>query len=293
MFTRIAFFVVVATGLGLAAPAMADYQVILDYNSGLCMGVQAGLMQANQPIIQWTCNAGPDQTWLVPAPGANNVQIQNSKNSSYCLAVNDYNEGSQLVIQPCFENGSAPRGTFWSVSGPVSGETYNGMVLTSDMSSFVAAVSGAGTSPGNPIIQWADQITGPNTHLEQQWNFEPTSVTFNLYAWTSIENDGSGSALTGNLNVSINGNWSVSGGEFTAYDHSGDSVNFTATCSEANLQYWPSWSDSIGGNVLQDPTCKLTGSGNNSYLTADWRAIVSGWQSSGGQASCFLSAWAG
>ena len=133
--------------------------------------------------------------------GGDQLQIQNLKDSGYCLSVNNYSEGSQLVIEPCIQQGSVSAGTLWLVSAPVGGESYSGQVLSSDMSGYVASVSGANTMENAGIIQWLDQITGPNSHPEQQWLFEPTSITFNMYAWTSIAIDGNAATLTGKINL--------------------------------------------------------------------------------------------
>jgi hypothetical protein len=230
------------------------------------------------------------------------TQIQNLKDPNFCLAVQDFNEGSQLVIEPCLECASTVAGGegCWFVSSDVlDGNGNQTWALWQDWDDLVAAVAAppnnnAAMTAGTGIIQWQNQFTGGGnniSHKEQLWFFEMPSLAFNMYASTIIQNDGSTAALTGQINFSANGDWWISGGRVTAYDHSGTNVGFTATCSEANISGWPSWSGAFGGNFFQDPGSNLTGSGNSSFFAQDWSAIASAWQSSGGQASCTLNAY--
>jgi hypothetical protein len=309
---------------------MADYLSIVNYNSGLCLAVAYGTMQPGQPVIQWPCTAGNDQMWnistyvtvgnyaLAQASGGDQLQIQNLKDPNYCLSVNDSNEGSQLVVQPC----SAGAKTRWNIDSPNSGIfldpefPYLAQTLTSDMSGMVAAVAAGSTAANTGIIQWQNQITGPNTHKEQKWLFSPKTITYPIYAPNvSIRNDGNEASFGGQVHFSINGDFSVSGGEITAYDTSGKSLNFNVSCTvngsevgEIFLPGWPSWSGSMGGNIFQDPTASLTDSGNSSVVQQSWRQILagSGWAyttwcatASGGQGpypclgetNCTLNIW--
>jgi hypothetical protein len=300
MLKKIASLVALAIGLTLAAPAKADYLSIVNYNSGMCLAAAFGTMQAGQPIIQWPCTGGNDQMWNISAfqiaqttdnmsvllrSSGNQLQLQNLKNPNFCLAVNDSNQGSQLVVQPC----SAGAQTRWNITQvPITNPIflnaeypYFAESLTSAMTGMVAAVSGGSTAQNTGIIQWQNQIAGANTHKEQQWLFSPSSISYPMQAPFANLTDGATATLGGRVNFSINGNWSISGGEITVDDLSGRGFNFNVRCTVTGaggdiFSGWPSWSGSIGGNIIQLPTAKLTGSGNSSVIQQSWRQILSG-----------------
>jgi len=172
--------VTIIAGIGLARPARATplptSQVpIINDNSNLCMAVDGGTMQTNQPVIQWDCIGTEDQYWtFVPkgeaeyGPGL--YEIQNYKDPSYCLdgtwVTESEREGAQLFIYPCSVDGSDP-GELWSVYTSNSGATW---VLPDFGLGGVAAAWEASTVEGTPIILWDNQIVN-GSHPEQQWYF--------------------------------------------------------------------------------------------------------------------------
>jgi hypothetical protein len=287
---RLASFAVVATGLGLASPAMADWKSIVNLNSGLCMGVTAGIMQAGQPIIQWTCDGSPNQLWWVPS-SPNVTTIANGANFSYCLAVSDANEGSQLVIQPC---AGVPWQSWWNIYNPNPGGNNNAWVLQQEYDGYVAAADSASKSAAK-ILQWQDQIGGTFSHTEQQWAFDPQSasvqqsVTFNFSGveWAVASAGGS-------ITFYSNGNSSVSGGQITVPNTDAFSDIFTGvTCPQSGTNplglHWD-WLAHFGGNAFSDAHNTLFDNNaiNPALIVANWPTIVSASQSSN-QLTCDVS----
>jgi len=177
----IMFFAIIGAGLCLAPSAMAtQWTTITNFHSGLCMGVQGGVMNSGVPIIQWACDGSANQLWLVPTFGdrTTNIKIVNGSSPNghtFCLAVADGVEGSQLVIDACSDD--TPSIQAWHVrTVPFFGFPNEAWVLTNVGDGYVAAVSGGSLTEGTGIIQWENQ-TAPDpstdntvyTHTEQQW----------------------------------------------------------------------------------------------------------------------------
>jgi hypothetical protein len=187
--TRIAAsLVVVVIGVSFPHPAHAQYiptttEPIINANSGLCMGVDGGTMVAGQGIIQWECEAAtaaPDQYWNFVSVGDGIYEIQNYKNTDYCLggAITETGcpggtecpggGGAQMYIDYC---GGASQ-DYWYIT-----EGYGfDVVFTNYAIGLVAAAWEASTEEGTWVITWEDEIDGivNPSHLEQQWSIAPT-----------------------------------------------------------------------------------------------------------------------
>ena len=288
---RLVSFSVVATGLSMASPAMADWKSIVNLNSGLCMGVTGGIMQPGQSIIQWPCDGSANQLWWVPN-SPNVTLLQNGATASYCLSVSgNVNEGSQLVIQPC---GASPWQVWWNVTNPNPGGNYNAWVLQQQYDDYVAAADSASKAPAK-IIQWQDQIAGAFSHPEQQWAFESQSASTQqsvTFGFSGVE-WGVASA-GGSITLYSNGNSSVSGGEITVPNKDAFSDIFVwATCPQAgngDLGLHWEWIANFGGNAFGDAHNTLIDNNaiNPVLIVANWPTIVSAWQNSS-QLTCDVS----
>jgi hypothetical protein len=288
---KLASFAVIAAGLSVTSTALADWKSIVNLNSGLCMGVTGGIMQPGQSVIQWPCDGTPNQLWWVPS-NPNLTYIQNGANSSYCLAVSDANEGSQLVVQPC---GALPWQVWWNISNPNPGGNYTGWVLQQENDDYVAAADSASKSAAK-ILQWQDQIAGAFSHSEQQWAFEPQSATVQksvTFGFNGV--DWAVASAGGSITFYSNGNSSVTGGEITVLNTDAFSDIFAGvTCpqsgnSELGL-HWD-WVAHFGGNAFSDAHNKLIDNNaiNPVLIVANWATIVGAWQNSN-QLTCDVSA---
>jgi hypothetical protein len=288
---RLAFFAVVAAELSRASPAMADWESIVNLNSGLCMGVTGGIMQPGQPIIQWPCDGSANQLWWVPT-SPNVTTLPNGANSSYCLSVSsDVNEGSQLVIQPC---GAEPWQASWNITNPDVGGNYNAWVLQQQNDGYVAAADAAAKTPAK-ILQWQNQINGAFSHPEQQWVFESQSVSVQqsvTFGFSGV--DWAIATAGGAVTFDSNGNSSVNGGEITVFNTDAFSDIFVwVTCpqsSNSGLGLNWEWIAHFGGNAGGDAHNKLIDNNaiNPVLIIANWPTIVRAWQSSN-QLTCDVS----
>jgi hypothetical protein len=299
---KTASLVAFATVLSVSGSAMADWRNILNLNSDMCMGVLHGTMQPGQPIVQWPCITGDlDQTWNVPSSPVSQIQIQNAKDPSFCLAAADFNEGSQLVILPCAE--SPPVTSFWETYWFADFGTqipgFDGWVLSSDMSGWTASVAApnntVATTAGTGIIQWADQVTGNFTHPEQQWLFGEQSLSFAMGGWGEVLNTplfgsncssdsgGSANVTGGTITVLPDGRWSTSTGNLDIHIHSVGTQSFhtNIACTIPGTGFSITWYCQPGGNAFKDPTCSLgVSSGTTSSIADNWPSVEAAWQRS-------------
>jgi hypothetical protein len=87
---------------------------------------------------------------------------------------------------------------------------------------------------------------------------------------------------SGNINVSLNGNWSTTTGQVVVTDSGSvgtDSFHTPISCSIPGLTL--NWYCDPGQNLVQNPTCTLNaGSGTDASLTSDWSSVYAAYQSS-------------
>lgn len=147
-------------------------------SAGECLGVLGGNMTNGTPIVTWTCNGHPDQTWEIQvvngSPGGPIwTQIVDSQDPSKCLGVlsSATTDGSQLVIWDC--NGNADQ--YWTfVPWPVDNRNgpfgcYNIVNFNADPK--VLGVLGGTPSDGAQTVIWDLETT----HLDQVWcPFQPS-----------------------------------------------------------------------------------------------------------------------
>ena len=97
----------------------------------------------------------------------------------------------------------------------------------------------------------------------------PSSVSLSLSA-SDPEGDYSG----GELNISQDGTWSVSGGFIQLGSAYAVQIWSELNCNVTKGITGPDWGVMIGANILQGPSASLYGSGTYAPLATDWMTIV-------------------
>jgi hypothetical protein len=100
----------------------------------------------------------------------------------------------------------------------------------------------------------------------------PQSVSFAMKG-----TDPGGDVLSGNINFSENGNWSISGGSIT-FNTGGRGTWFSLRCNADGYTF--DSSGAVGFNLFSDPSTNLTGSGNIPSIAASWVKVAADWQHS-------------
>jgi hypothetical protein len=141
-----------ATAAPAAAATSASFHVV-NFNSGLCLGVSGGADDA--PAVQWPCERVANQEWNWGS--ANGVffayrQLVNGNGQCLGVAASSKNEGARVYGWRC--DGSFDQ--YWFASGSL---VYN---LNS---SLVLGVAGNSAEAGAAVVQWPS--TGA---LNQVWS---------------------------------------------------------------------------------------------------------------------------
>ena len=158
----------VATGLSLSAlttlPAKADgpAKTWTSQGSGKCLGVLGGNMTNGTPVVQWTCNGHPDQSWFITTsspsgvPDGQPTTIRNSANPSKCLGVfaSATNDGANLVIWDC--NGNLDQSWVFENVFPVSNQIPFGCWTIENQNALplVVGILNASQSDGAQAVIW-------------------------------------------------------------------------------------------------------------------------------------------
>ncbi len=141
----------------VAAPAQAAVVTTFrNLNSGKCLGVLGGNMTNATPIVQWTCNGNPDQTWVIQSLDGGWTQIRNSVNQNKCLGVyaSGTSDGSNLVIWDC--DGSANQN--WWFNGDMEVEDLNGTITHWFNGCYSIINYNASSPPGTTWINEPDDF---------------------------------------------------------------------------------------------------------------------------------------
>jgi endoglucanase len=138
----------------LPAPgaSAASFEVI-NYNSGLCLGVSGG--KNDQDAVQWTCNGHADQQWHWGSQNASYpgwYQLVNNVGSCLGVTGGSASEGARVVGWTC--DGSTHYDQYWAPQA----ENCGGYVPLENLNSgYVLGVSGNSTAVGADIVQYAYQ----------------------------------------------------------------------------------------------------------------------------------------
>ena len=172
----------VATALSLGAlttassPAKADgpAKTWVNQGSGKCLGVQNGDMTNGTPVVQWTCNGHPDQSWFISTSSSSGVPdgqpttIRNSTNPSKCLGVTASltNDGANLVIWDCLQGDLDQQWVFENVVPPSRGIPFGCWSIENQNAlAKVVGISGASKSDGAQAVIW-DNLANTNPDQE-------------------------------------------------------------------------------------------------------------------------------
>ena len=124
-----------------------------------CLGVLNGDMTNGTPVVSFTCNGHPDQSWEINnPPGSNTTSIHNFQNPGKCLGVlaSGTSNGSQLVIWDC--NGSSDQN--WTFQGP--GTCFR--IMNQNAAPKVLGILGGNVTDFGQAVIWDDL-----THPDQSW----------------------------------------------------------------------------------------------------------------------------
>jgi hypothetical protein len=145
------------------------YNTIVNWRSGLCLGVTNGDMNDGTPVVQYPCNGHPDQKWATKCSyeqGFQFCEIRNYGGYNKCLGVpggsNDM--GPQLVVWTC--NGH--RDQLWTFKPVVfvSGVPVAYTVQNRNSGQYMG-VAGASTGVA-AVVQWWG-----NGSNDQLWLYQP------------------------------------------------------------------------------------------------------------------------
>jgi hypothetical protein len=137
-----------------------------------CLGVRAGNVTDETPIIVWSCNGNSDQTWRAVSVGSLGqppYTLRNGTNGSKCLSVagRSKNDGAALVIRTCaFPPTDDQRWTF------EHGFNSECTLFRNVNSKKVMGVLGASGAEGAPVVQWFKI----DHHPDQEWCSRPAPI---------------------------------------------------------------------------------------------------------------------
>jgi len=131
--------------LGASAPlhsgTAGDPFFIVNYNSGLCLGISGGADDA--PAVQWNCESVANQEWHVGAELGSTGYYQFVNGDGQCLGIagSSTSEGARAYGWTC--NGHHDQ--YWYATGGVAFNYNSGDVL---------GVAGGSTAVGAAVVQW-------------------------------------------------------------------------------------------------------------------------------------------
>lgn len=128
-----------------------------------CLGVLNGDMTNGTPVVSFTCNGHPDQTWeITNPPGRNTTSIRNSQDPGKCLGVlaSGTSNGANLVIWDC--NGSADQN--WDFRGAFGCFT----IQNQNAAPKVVGILGGNVTDFGQAVIW-DNLSGFVGHGDQIW----------------------------------------------------------------------------------------------------------------------------
>jgi hypothetical protein len=136
-------------------------------NSGLCMGVEGGIMSPGTHIIIWDCDNSRNQAWSAqPVPGSTeDFTLRTGGDPHMCLSVaaRSTQDGAALVIWDCKEMDANfdQRWRFESMRWP--GHNF----IVNRRSDKVIGVLRGDTRRGAQVVQW-----GNLGHPDQIWGHQ-------------------------------------------------------------------------------------------------------------------------
>jgi hypothetical protein len=150
---------------GSATPKVStssSFQII-NWNSGLCLGIYQG--EHDAPALQWGCNGNPDQSWHWGSPdfpGSAWYQLINGDGQCLGVAGASTSEGARVVGWKCL--GPTHEDQYWMPDGNQLGQCGVYSYLDNGNDEYVLAVSGNSTAWGAPVVQWDPQGTCNNQY---------------------------------------------------------------------------------------------------------------------------------
>jgi hypothetical protein len=144
------------SALPAAGSATTSFQIV-NYNSGLCLGVQGGGVDA--AAVQYNCNGHPDQQWHWGAENSNNpgwFQLVNASNvaGGVCLGVQGGSTALSAAIVGWHCLGSNNTDQYWQ-NIP---DTCSGAVPINNLkSNYVVGVPGNSIANDTKLIQYKYQ----------------------------------------------------------------------------------------------------------------------------------------
>jgi hypothetical protein len=129
-----------------------SFQVI-NYHSGLCLGISGGRNDA--PAVQWGCNGHADQSWHWGSQNSSFpgwFQLVNGNGSCLGISGGSLNQGAQAVGWSCLGSGHFDQ--YWA---PVNASCSGYVPLANLNSGYVLGVAGNSLSQGANVVQWGYQ----------------------------------------------------------------------------------------------------------------------------------------
>jgi Ricin-type beta-trefoil lectin domain len=137
---------------------------LVNYNSGLCLGVNDNTNNAGQ----WDCTGAANQTWHWGAEYGESgyFQLVNGNNRCLGVAAGSTAQGAQVVGWPtCI---TSHQDQYWEVDTDVTCDGYYPIFNLN--SGLVLGISANSTANGEPAVQWNYQGACNN----QFWAFVPS-----------------------------------------------------------------------------------------------------------------------
>lgn len=124
-----------------AGSTAGDPTWIVNYNSGLCLGISGG--EDDAPAVQWTCGAVSNQEWHQGAELGSTGYYQQINGDNECLGVagESLSEGARVYGWTC--NGHPDQ--YWA---------HDGDQFIDWNSSLLLGVAGGSTAVGAAVVQW-------------------------------------------------------------------------------------------------------------------------------------------
>lgn len=148
-----------ATGSGQAARITAGTPIdaIVNYHSGLCLGITGG--EDDAAAVQWTCNGHPDQQWSVGGTNsAGYYQLVNDDGECLGVAGGATAANSEVVGWSCL--GTSHQDQYWYVDTSISCGGY--YPIYNYKSGRVLGVSANSTAVGAAVVIYGFQDTCNN-----------------------------------------------------------------------------------------------------------------------------------